>query len=204
MERNTLMENTPEKIKNKSNQMATMHSVLFSKYNFWNHWLTILIITISSFLLLVTFLSVDYTFKLCQLCFDKLSMESVSTIQIFIIAILALFNFIVSILIIIFNPNDKANSHKMAINHYSKIIYDIRNFEEKENKISDEEKLKLKEKIQTKYLDDNDLPKIPENKFLSLKANHKKKVKISKILDEKPSTNIFILKIKMFFEDNFK
>ena len=45
---------------------------------------------------------------------------------------------------------------------------------------------------------------IPESKFLRLKANHRNKIEISRHLDKHPSTNLAILRVKMWIRDNFR
>lgn len=44
---------------------------------------------------------------------------------------------------------------------------------------------------------------LSDSTFLKLKAKHLQKVRISKHLDNKPSSNIFILKLKFWLKDNF-
>lgn len=43
---------------------------------------------------------------------------------------------------------------------------------------------------------------IPENEFLVLKKKHKLKIEVSRLLDEKPSSSIWLTKFKMFIRDN--
>ena len=53
------------------------------------------------------------------------------------------------------------------------------------------------------YEDVNDLiTKIPESKFLELKAIHKRKVEMSKFLDTHPGSSIILLRIKIWLRDN--
>lgn len=44
---------------------------------------------------------------------------------------------------------------------------------------------------------------IPDSQFLKLKQRHKVKVEISKYLDQHPSTNISLLRVKLWWRDNF-
>lgn len=50
----------------------------------------------------------------------------------------------------------------------------------------------------------NSIPPIKERDFLKFKALHKKKVQISKILDEYPNANIWMLNMKLWFHDNWR
>lgn len=44
---------------------------------------------------------------------------------------------------------------------------------------------------------------LPEEKFLSLKRAHKKKVAISKLLDTRPGAWVWLVKLKLLLRDNF-
>lgn len=46
------------------------------------------------------------------------------------------------------------------------------------------------------------IARVPESKFLSLKASHRRKVEISKLLDNRPSANIALLRLKLWVRDN--
>jgi hypothetical protein len=57
--------------------------------------------------------------------------------------------------------------------------------------------------LQQAYESVNDLvAKIPENRFLELKALHKRKVEISKFLDKQPGSSVRLLKVKIWLRDN--
>jgi hypothetical protein len=57
--------------------------------------------------------------------------------------------------------------------------------------------------LQQAYENINDLvAKIPERRFLELKALHRRKVEISKFLDHHPGSSIILLKVKMWLRDN--
>ncbi len=43
---------------------------------------------------------------------------------------------------------------------------------------------------------------IPESAFLVLKKQHKIKVEISRLLDQKPSASVLLTRLKMFWRDN--
>jgi hypothetical protein len=45
---------------------------------------------------------------------------------------------------------------------------------------------------------------IPENDFLALKRRHKLKIAVSRALDEKPGSSLWLIKIKLILRDNFK
>jgi hypothetical protein len=49
----------------------------------------------------------------------------------------------------------------------------------------------------------SELPSIPEMEFVKLKAKHKQKVEISRLLDEYPSAPIWLLRWKLRFRDAF-
>jgi hypothetical protein len=59
--------------------------------------------------------------------------------------------------------------------------------------------------IQRAYENVNDLvAKIPERRFLELKALHRRKVEMSKFLDEHPGASISFLRLKVWFRDNMQ
>lgn len=45
---------------------------------------------------------------------------------------------------------------------------------------------------------------VPENDFLPLKGRHKMKVAVSKLLDERPGSVLWLTKLKLLLRDNFK
>ncbi|SDI90701.1 MULTISPECIES: hypothetical protein [Bradyrhizobium] len=45
---------------------------------------------------------------------------------------------------------------------------------------------------------------VPEKDFLKLKRRHKLKVAISRILDEKPGSSLWLIKLKLLLRDNYK
>jgi hypothetical protein len=57
--------------------------------------------------------------------------------------------------------------------------------------------------LQQAYENINDLvARIPERRFLELKALHRRKVEISKFLDHHPGSSIILLRTKMWIRDN--
>jgi hypothetical protein len=57
--------------------------------------------------------------------------------------------------------------------------------------------------MQQAYENVNDLiTRIPERKFLRLKAIHRRKVEMSKFLDDHPGSSITLLRVKIWFRDN--
>src|SRR5258708_31351241 len=59
--------------------------------------------------------------------------------------------------------------------------------------------------IQQAYENVNDLiAKIPEGRFLELKALHRRKVEMSKFLDKHPGASIYLLRLKLWFRDNIR
>ncbi|OKO69149.1 hypothetical protein AC629_41545 [Bradyrhizobium sp. NAS80.1] len=45
---------------------------------------------------------------------------------------------------------------------------------------------------------------VPEKDFLRLKRKHKMKVALSKLLDERPGSALWLTRIKLMIRDNFK
>jgi hypothetical protein len=59
--------------------------------------------------------------------------------------------------------------------------------------------------LQQLYEDACDLvTKIPERRFLALKAAHRRKVELSKMLDVHPGASVFLLKAKLWLRDNLR
>jgi hypothetical protein len=57
--------------------------------------------------------------------------------------------------------------------------------------------------LQQAYENVNDLiTKIPERRFLELKARHRRKVEMSQFLDNHPGSSIIILRVKIWLRDN--
>jgi hypothetical protein len=80
---------------------------------------------------------------------------------------------------LVWQPAGRSARHDQAVRHYTKAKYEVGRLLDAGSGALDEESIKRVEEL---YLDDRDLPRVPEGKFLKLKRWHKLKVAVSKEL----------------------
>jgi len=170
-----------------SDMMVTAHLLMMEKFKFLSQLselflficslsLTVIVFTDSA--LLITYLGKHYNL---------------------IIGIFSILTLILSFLASQFNWKVLAERHRSASDTYKNLKFTaadlIADIVDKDN--TDVEKFLEKYYNLTSFVIG-----IPERAFLRCKRKHKIKVKISKYLDDHPSTSILCLKIKLWLQDN--
>jgi hypothetical protein len=168
----------------RANQMATMHSKLRDDYAGWNLATNIFLLIFSACLLSIAFISDDFLQRTTNISPDTFK---------WINGITATANFSVSLVLLAWQPAEKAAAHAQAVNHYAKIRYEIKRLEAKSNQLTEDDVTTLEES----YFNTRDLPGISEKQFLPLKQWHLLKVALSKELDANPYVPLWFLRLKM-------
>jgi hypothetical protein len=168
----------------RANQMATMHSRLRDHYAWWNSATNIFLLIFSACLLSIAFIFDDFLKRTTGISSDTFK---------WINGITATANFSVSLVLLGWQPAEKAAAHAQAVNHYAKTRYEIKRLEAKANQLTEDDVKALEES----YFDTRDLPGISERQFLPLKQWHLLKVALSKELDVNPYAPLWFLRLKM-------
>jgi hypothetical protein len=153
-----------------TNQQASMHAWLSDRYGAWNLGLTIASLVSSTVLLAFVFAS-DFVQRTTSVSADAYQ---------WVTGLVAIAFFSVTLVGLVWQPAGKSARHDQAVRHYTKVKYEVGRLLDVASGSLDEDSVKL---VETLYLDDWDLPRIPEGKFLKLKRWHKLKVAVSKELD---------------------
>jgi hypothetical protein len=165
-----LLENRLQKIFERANQQATMHAWLSDRYGVWNLVVTISSLISSAVLLAFVFAS-DFVQRTTGLSADAYQ---------WVTGLIALIFFCVTLVNLAWQPGGRSARHDQAVRHYTKAKYEIGHLLDSGSDSLDLESVRRLEEL---YLDDRDLPRIPEGKFLKLKRWHKLKVAVSQELD---------------------
>lgn len=175
----------------RANQMATMHSKLRDDYAWWNSATNVFLLVFSACLLSIAFISDDFLQRTIGMSPDTFKWVN---------GITATANFSVSLVLLAWQPAEKAAAHAQAVNHYAKIRYEIKRLEAKANQLTEDDINSLEES----YFDTRDLPGISEQQFLPLKQWHLLKVALSKELDVNPYAPLWFLRLKMWLRGSKK
>lgn len=175
----------------RANQMATMHSRLRDHYAWWNSATNIFLLVFSACLLSIAFISDDFLQRTIGISPDTFK---------WINGITATANFSVSLVLLAWQPAEKAAAHTQAMNHYAKMRYEIKRLETKSNQLTEDDITALEEA----YFNTRDLPGISEQQFLPLKQWHLLKVALSKELDVNPYPPLWVLRLKMCLRSSRK
>jgi hypothetical protein len=170
-------------------QAITSHCILRDRYEKWSTAISVAVILASAAL---TFLALANDDVRSMLLPRGMLTDNVLAFCGFIVLML-------SILDLRFNWKEKAAKHGEAANALSRLKLVINRDAADVNELSRERF----EKLQTQYEDLSDLiAKIPESKFLKLKAVHRRKVELSKMLDTHPGASVTLLRVKLWIRDN--
>ncbi|MDP9454680.1 MAG: hypothetical protein CYG60_19915 [Actinobacteria bacterium] len=153
-----------------ADQQATMHAWLSDRYGAWNLGLTIASLVSSAVLLAFVFAS-DFVQRTTGVSADAYQ---------WVTGLVAIVFFCVTLVGLVWQPAGRAARHDQAVRHYTKAKYEVGRLLDAASGSLDEGSIKRVEEL---YLDDRDLPRIPEGKFLKLKRWHKLKVAVSRELD---------------------
>jgi hypothetical protein len=178
-----------KRIKNLSNQLCTMHAILRDRYNARSAWLTSLNIIASTWIIATVFIEPAIGKKLNPTNLDNTIFYGLLSIAIFILTLLQMIS----------RFPECAASHQNALKAYANIKAECTN-------VLAQPTFKVDEytKISRLYafVGENVQP-IPDSLFNKLKQAHKKKVAISRYLDDHPNTNISLIKLILWLRDNF-
>ncbi|MEW6574010.1 MAG: hypothetical protein AB1374_10315 [Bacillota bacterium] len=174
-----------ERLRRVADMQATAHSYLRDIYNRWHNLLTVGALLFSAFLLTFVMVSEEFVRRTTGISPDTFKWLG---------GIVAAANFSLTLIELAWRPASKAALHDKAVRHYTKIKYRIQQLEAKPDEITEE----LVTQIQEQYLEDYDLPRIPESKFLKVKRWHLIKVAISRELDKNPHDPIWLVRLKLW------
>ena len=94
-------------------------------------------------------------------------------------------------------PATRSALHDQAVRHYTKAKYEIqRLLGDAPEAVTDSSVRRLQEL----YLDNRDLPSIPDRKFLKLKRWHLLKVAVATRLDDNPHDPVWLIRLKLWQE----
>ncbi len=164
-------------LKRVASQNADMHSWEAARYGRWNQFLVSGGLVFSVFLLTLVLASEDFVHRTINLMPDLYK---------WVLAILASFNFSLTLILMAWQPAQKAAQHKEAVTHYARAKHRIDLILRGEELITKE----AAESFLDEYLDKSDLPQIPNALFIKLKKRHLVKVAISKQLSSNPHRSI--------------
>jgi hypothetical protein len=165
------------KIRRKADQQVTAHAWMRDMYLF-RHALFTTVSLISGLFLIATIMASP------QLVGSTLHI-SAGAFQ-WIMAIFAVASYSIVVLILAWRFDVRAEQHNQAVRHYTKAAYRASRLIERGTPGTPSEL----DALEAEYLDDRDLPRIPEKRFLALKKWHLQKVEISRALSRDPRQSI--------------
>lgn len=174
------------------NMMITMHSIMHHKYK------TKSLIGSIFFLLAAIVLNVFTFFDYRYISFIGLDESSIKII----IAIISFFIFLLSVIFILIEWSKKSEQHIQSLNQLSRLLNKLRTIQKTEDTSEFNHKTELFDELYSQVFET--IPKIPDNKFNSLKARHYKKVELSKFIDKHKGKSFFVIKILFFTKKTFK
>lgn len=177
------------KLERKADQSCSIHASLRDKYSNRAKFLDYLLMTATTYLLGLTLVEPTIGLPL-SLEFDR---------DLFI-TIMSLITFFLSIVQFKNDWKTIAEAHHQSFKEYANVKAECRTFTSG-SKVASEADY---QHIRDSYNVATDIgTNIPENEFLNGKKRHKKKVFISKYLDERPGAWIWFVKLKLLIRDNF-
>lgn len=99
----------------------------------------------------------------------------------------------------ILNLGGKAEGHSRSLSAYQAVVREARILIDRGDGLDEQEFLRLKN---LNEIAGSMSAPIPESRFLQLKQKHLKKVALSKLLDERPSAPIWLMKIQLLIRDS--
>jgi hypothetical protein len=173
------------------NMMITMHSILRDRYKYYD--------LIANILLLVSAVTINTLVFASDEVFTFLALNP--TKSKIAIGIFSSITFALSIIYLLVNWKEKMKNHGDAVIQLSILLNECRGIEDI---LEGQEKNSLIVSFGQKYSQiTNMLIKIPDSKFNYLKSRHYRKLELSKLIDSSPSSPLFFLKARMFF-NSFK
>jgi len=163
-------------MKRKANQDAAVHAMFAERLEKFDTLLSIPSLLLSSALLTVVFLDPSRAGSLFGLGTQGYTI---------LIGALAISNFGMVIVWIFFKPKEMAQKHWDAVSHYTHVKYDAKQLLERDA-VTFEDLVALR----ARYLENDNVPKIPSSRFLAYKRSHLRTVDISIALSRNPHRSI--------------
>jgi len=174
-----------------SDQMVTGYSRLSDWNSFLSICVDVIIMFLSAWLSALAFASEDIVTVINPSTFSN---------QMFI-GIVSVTTFITSLIQLKVDWKGKAAAYESSKRLYSGFKLELRELLSDKSVVLDAETLK---QVTAKYTTAGhfSIP-IPDNKFVSIKKAHLLKVEMSKYLDNAPGSSLIILRVKIWWRDNF-
>lgn len=173
-----------EDLRRKADQQVTMHAVLRDRNKFLNSLFTTVSLVSSVFLLAIIMATPEYAERTLKIPRDYYQ---------WFMAAVAASSFSVVVVLLAWRPDVKATLHDQAVRHYTQSASRAARLGERDEPPTEGEVRAVREA----YLEDRDLPRIPEKKFLPLKQWHLQKVAASKELSKNPSQSLKALRKRL-------
>lgn len=158
------------KLKQNCNMQSTAHASLRDQLGGWSLGLTVSALFVTAALLPLSLVSDSFASEALHLTPDNFRLVNASVV---------LLAFFLVLLQLAWQPGSRSSAHGQAVKHYSRAKLAIRRLEQRcDVNLGDVEL------IEESYLDERDLPPIPENQFIRLKKWHAQKLAQSKSIDE--------------------
>jgi hypothetical protein len=173
------------------NMMITMHSIMHHRYK------TKSLIGNIFFLITAVILNIFTFFDYQYLSFLQLQADNIKNI----VAVSSFTIFLLSIIFMLVEWAKRSEKHELAINQLSRLLNELRLIQKIENEDALSLKLDLFNELYNQCFET--IPKIPNNKFNSLKTKHYQKIELSKFIDENQGKPFFVIKILFFYNKTF-
>ena len=179
-----------EKVRGIADMMVSAHSLIRDQLRFWSTLIDLHVIVMSGWLSALSF-APDDLLKIVNPTDFKSQ---------YVVGVLGVFTFCLSLVQLQLNLKGRSESHDNAAKEIARIKGDISTYLSFTSP-----ELRDLDVLIKRYADVCEMViKIPEAKFLSVKAHHKRKVEISKYIDAHPCANLTLLNIKMWIRDNVR
>lgn len=170
-----------------ADQLCTAYSILRDRLQGWATSLDLIILLLSAWLTAMVFVQPQIAIALSPPGISKDLW----------LGLLSIAAFALSLVQLQVNWKGKAENFKQAASAMSSFSKEHRTL-----KSSNDDLLIIQALLKYQLITDN-LEPIPDSQFLKLKQRHKLKIEISKHLDQYPSSSLLLLKIKIWWRDNF-
>ena len=174
------------RVKRKSAMLADVHGQLASKIDRLDAGLrySTLLITVA---LLAT------TFATGQFVSSTLGVAPSSVI--WVRGVTATCNFFMALVVVLWRPTERAQAHRRAVDHYTRVLYRVRDMLA-QGALTTEQVTGL----ETEYLDDQSLPRIPESVFLVCKRRYQIKRVLSEFVEDHPFAWLPWVRLQLFVQ----
>jgi len=165
--------------------MLTMHSILRDRYQRRAFTADLLVLSSSIILCVVQFLDTDI---LKTLHIDPKTAQIAGGVS-------SIFILLVSLVSVMVNWSKKAEKHSHAVGELSRLKAQCREIIKSDTAEDNDKRSREKNKECACVL--QNVEPIPDRKFNKLKALHKRKVELSKMVDAHPGCPLFLLRLKL-------